>query len=89
MTGFNAVRLGLLLAGCAAILGSKCHERECFTQDAEATGECTMSLGFRMGECNHCEELIGCNCKGDDCDELFSSRDECVEFVGDAVCCTK
>ncbi len=60
--------------GCGCVeLG---EPAECTAQDAAGDGACMMILGYAFNG-RTCTELGGCDCVGDDCDEIFNSREAC------------
>jgi len=48
----------------------------CQAQDALGEGACRAILGTKF-DGSQCVTLTGCECQGDDCDELFSSQEAC------------
>lgn len=81
--GFAGFVVGVVVA---LITGEGCRENECLVQDAAPVGDCEDFIGFRVSPCNSCDAINGCSCEGDDCLEIFASRDDCEEYVGDAYC---
>lgn len=51
---------------------------ECDAQDAEVTGACRDVLGYYWGGTS-CWKARGCRCEGEDCNEGYSTEDECIE----------
>ncbi len=49
----------------------------CEPQDAEGAGLCEIILGWAWNG-RGCEAIVGCECLGEDCDQLFSSPGECL-----------
>ena len=81
--GFAGFVVGVVVA---VVAGEGCRESECLVQDAAPVGDCEDFIGIAVSPCNSCYALHGCSCEGDDCAELFSARDDCEEYVGDAYC---
>ena len=78
----RALAVGMLLATAAPPM-TGC-DAECNDMDATGTGECTFGLGYArrtsVEDC-FCAPVIGCECEGEDCDELFVSYAECAETL--------
>lgn len=56
---------------------------DCNAMDARGRGECRLALGYARNNfpsCS-CSPVVGCECDGADCDQLFASFAECVETV--------
>jgi len=48
----------------------------CVRQSAEGVGPCDAILGFKY-DGRRCIGISGCECEGEDCDDLYDSFDEC------------
>jgi hypothetical protein len=60
---------------CAAAYASCIPD--CSPQDAMGVGLCRLLLGWAW-DGRRCVALGGCECEGEDCDELFDSPEECI-----------
>ena len=58
--------------------------RPCAPQRARGAGDCEAILGVAWNG-RECVSLVGCECVGDDCDDLFDSIDECERAFGDCI----
>lgn len=60
-----------------------CIDGVCEAMDAEGDGMCDMFFGwaYRGGGAGGegCVGISGCECEGDDCDELYETLDECLD----------
>lgn len=55
------------------------HDEACRPHDARGDGECDAIVGtFWRG--SRCEQISGCRCVGDDCDDALGSMRECQEL---------
>ncbi len=57
---------------------------DCDPQDAEARGDCLLSLGFRWDGVA-CVALGGCTCEGADCEGLFATPADCERAYADCL----
>jgi hypothetical protein len=56
-----------------------CIKGRCERQTAEGVGACTDALGVRWNGAT-CEQLQGCECQGDDCDDVYPSLENCEAY---------
>lgn len=56
----------------------------CKAQDASGEGICSMLIGV-VWDGSSCQSISGCNCKGDDCDDVYTSKDKCREAHKDCI----
>lgn len=78
----RAAACGLLLSGSTPSIAA--CSAECNAMDATGHGECGFGLGYARAvsaEDCFCWPVIGCECEGEDCGELFLSYAECAESV--------
>ena len=55
----------------------------CEPWDAAGEGACKMILGYAY-DGDECVQLSGCECVGDDCDLVTSTKEECQEVIKEA-----
>lgn len=85
--GIDCVRvLRLTLVGTLLVtppVGIHGCAGDCNEMDVRGVGECKVALGYArtpLPSCS-CEPVIGCQCQGSDCGQLFASFAECVDTV--------
>ncbi len=74
-----AFLVAIPVSGCVTsgpVLQTTRGSRSCLGQDASPSGECALPLGV-VWNGTACVSISGCECEGDDCDDLYASIAEC------------
>lgn len=61
---------------CRQVHQDVCLEGTCEAQDISGEGACSAVVGWRF-DGRECHSFSGCSCTGPDCDQMYSSKDEC------------